>query len=79
MRVEGKSLPASTLTPLHKTQNDCLRRVCGAYKRTPRAVVEREANIMPIDLQLEIGRYRQTVRTKTHPVESQIAHAADTI
>ena len=34
---------------------------------------------MPIDLRLEVGRYKQAARTRDHPVESQIARAADTI
>lgn len=67
MRVDGRSLPASTLAPLYKTQNECLRRVCGAYRRTPRAIVEREAGAIPVDLQLEVGRYKQAARTRAHP------------
>ena len=38
---------------LAKDQNRCLRRVTGAYKSTPIPVLEAEAEIPPIDLQLD--------------------------
>ena len=79
MRLDGKSHPVATLAPLHRVQNECLRKVSGAYKRTPRAIVERETGVTPIDLYLEIGRYKQTVRTRPHLVEAQITRTADTI
>ena len=35
IRPNGKALAAKIAAPLHKVQNDCLRKVTGAYKRTP--------------------------------------------
>lgn len=37
MRSDGEPLPKATIAPLQKVQNECLRKVTGAYKRTPRA------------------------------------------
>jgi len=34
-------------------QNQCLRKVMGAYKRTPTAALERESNVLPVDLHME--------------------------
>ncbi len=45
----GKQIKAN-LKQLENIQNKCLRRITGGYKRTPRAALEREAKIMPLDL-----------------------------
>jgi hypothetical protein len=79
MRGDGKPLARTTAAPLHKVQNDCLRRITGAYKRTPRAAMEQETRVMPIDLHMEISRYKQVNRTKRHQVEAQIARTADVV
>jgi hypothetical protein len=79
MRIDGKSLATTTISPLHKIQNECLRKVTGAYKRTPRAALERETGVSPIDLYMEVNRYRRADNTTGHKVEKQIAQTADTI
>ena len=79
MRIDRKSLTATTISPLHKIQNECLRKVTGAYKRTPRAALERETGIPPVDLYMEVNRYRRADNTTGHKVEKQIAQTADTI
>ena len=79
MRHDGRALAKATAAPIHKVQNECLRRVVGAYKRTPRAAVEREAQVMPIDLYMRVRGYQQAIRIKEHPVEHSIASAADKV
>jgi hypothetical protein len=46
----GNQIERSKITQLKTTQNRCLRRVTGAYKRAPVAAIERELRIPPIDL-----------------------------
>ena len=41
------------LQPLAVVQNKCIRKVMGAYKRTPVAAVEREAEVPPLDLYIK--------------------------
>jgi hypothetical protein len=67
------------LCPLHKIQNECLRRVTGAYKRTPKAVLKREIGVPPIDLYIEVNRYRRADNITDYKVEKQIAQTADTL
>jgi hypothetical protein len=75
----GKPIAATTIKPLHRVQNECLRKITGAYRRTPRAAMERETRVMPVDLYLEVVKYRQADRTRGHEVESQIARTADAV
>ena len=39
------AMPKSRIKALKKDQNQCLRKVLGAYKRTPTAALEREAAV----------------------------------
>jgi hypothetical protein len=73
MRIDGKSLAITTISPLYKIQNECLRKVTGAYKRTPRAVLERETGVPPVDLYMEVNRYRRANNITEYKVEKQIA------
>ena len=66
MRGDGRPLALTTIAPLHKVQNECLRRIAGAYRRTPRAALEREIRVMPINLHMEVSRYQQANRIKEH-------------
>jgi hypothetical protein len=79
IRNDGKPLATSTTDALGKVQNKCLRRVTGGYKRTPRAALERETQVMPIDLYTEVVIGQRAVKTRGHQVESQIARAADAV
>jgi len=45
VRDDGGTPVKSLLKPLQKVQNKCLRRVTGVYRRTPIAVMEKEAAI----------------------------------
>ena len=47
---KGEGLQERTLRPLAKLRNKCLRRITGAYKRTPAAALEKDSNIPPAQL-----------------------------
>ena len=47
--------------------NKCLRKVTGAYKRTPSAAVEREAELPPLDLFVDTSLETH----HTHPTRHQ--------
>ena len=53
VRDDGGAPAKSLLEPLRKVQNQCLRRVTGAYRRTPIAAIEKEAAIPPIQLHIK--------------------------
>ena len=42
-------------------------------------LVEREIGILPIDLYIEVSRYRSVNRVKNHDVEKRIAEIANSI
>jgi hypothetical protein len=73
MRTDGKSLATTTSSPLHKIQNECLRKVTGVYKRTLRAALERETGILPINLYMKVNRYRRVDNITGYKIEKQIA------
>ena len=79
VRDNGEPAAESLIRPLKQVQNKCIRRVAGAYKRTPIAAVEREAEIPPLDLHADVVALRHAARTQQHPVTREIAHAADQI
>jgi hypothetical protein len=79
MRNDDKPLASSTADALGKVQNKCLRRVTGRYKRTPRKALERETQVMPIDLYTEVAIGQRAAKTRGHQVESHIAKAADAV
>jgi hypothetical protein len=59
MRIDKKSLAATIINSLYKIQNECLRKATEVYKRTLRVVLERETDILLIDLYIEINKYRR--------------------
>jgi hypothetical protein len=78
-RIAGAPLPAVTLAPLHRIQNKCLRTITGGYKRAPRAALEQETRIQPLDLYISVTRLTAAIKTQAHPVEAEIAGAADAV
>jgi hypothetical protein len=78
-RTAGAALAASTVTPLHRVQNKCLRTIIGGYKRAPRAALEQETRIQPLDLYILTASLTTAVKTQAHPVEREIASAADAV
>jgi len=75
----GATLAKRMVKPLKKMQNQCLRKVMGAYKRTPTAALEREAAIPPIDLQITAHALERSNSTKDYPVTRAIKQAADNV
>jgi len=78
-REAGKPLARSRLGALEKVQNRALRVVTGGYKRTPRAALEREAEIPPIDLEIEAAAKARAYKTRNDPVERMISDTATQI
>ena len=51
----------STLVPLAKLQNKCLYRTIGAYRRTPQAILKREAAVPLLDIYIDITAMQRAV------------------
>lgn len=79
MKADGRPLPQSTLAPLIKIQNKCLRQITGAYKRTPRVLLERETYIQPFTLYAETITNQAAAESQRYPVEEDIARSADAL
>ena len=67
------------LTPLETIQNECLRRVTGGYKRTPRAVLEKETNIPPLRLYIKAAAEQRALIVSSHQVEAKIKEVAESV
>jgi hypothetical protein len=57
------------------TQNRCLRKIMGAYRRTPVAAIERESAVPPIDLFLQSQATQRAATTNDHKVTQEIEAA----
>ena len=79
VRDDGTSPAASLTRPLKCLQNRCLRRIMGAYKRTPTAALERESNVLPVDLHMEHKAMKGAVKTANHPVTAKMKQVMDTV
>jgi hypothetical protein len=73
MRSDGKPLTTAIISLLYKIQNECLRRVIKVYKRTLKAVLKRETEVLPVDLYMEVNRYRRADNITGYKIEKQIA------
>ena len=74
----GKQIKAN-LQQLEKIQNKCLRRITGGYKRTPRAALEREAKILPLDLYCDGLIMNKALDEKDKKVKEEIKQTVDAI
>lgn len=79
MRGAGEALAKGKIKPLEDLQHDCLRRATGAYRRTARLLVQREAQVPPLDLYLEQTKAQRALAIRNHPVEIEISRAANTV
>jgi hypothetical protein len=77
--LKGKPLAKNSLAPLVKLQNQCLRRITGAYKRTPRAALEREAAVPPPDVYTDTIAMQRAATVQGHPVEKDIRQTLERI
>jgi hypothetical protein len=75
----GKPIAKKSLAPLDKLQNQCLRRITGAYKRTPRAAMEREAAVPPLDVYIDTTAMQRATTVQGHPVEKDIHQVLERI
>ena len=69
----------SALVPLAKLQNKCLCRTTGAYRRTPRAALEREAAVPPLDVYIDTTAMQRAATVQSHPVEEKIRQTLEYI
>lgn len=72
---DGHATPETRLSKIRTTQNKCLKRIMGAYKRTPTAAVERESGTPPITEYIQLLATQRAVKTERHPVTSDINQA----
>ncbi len=72
---EDDSPTLTRIDPIRKAQNKCLRRVMGAYKRTTTRMVEREADVPPLQMYIGSLATQRATKTSNHPVTDQIAKA----
>jgi hypothetical protein len=75
---DGKQAKAN-LQQLEKVQNKCLRRVTGGYKRTPKAALEREARIQPLDLYSDALAMNRALKNRGRKVMEEIRKVVDAI
>ena len=73
VRDDGGTPAKSLLEPLRKVQNQCLRRVTGAYRRTPIAAIEKEAAIPLIQLYIKTTALQRAAKTASDRVEKESA------
>ena len=79
MHEENLRTRKSNLTALSLLQNNCLRRITRGYKRTPRAALEREAAIIPLDLYVKATALQRAAKVVNYPVERDIKTAVNDI
>lgn len=73
------SLAASLIKSLKCLQNCCLHRVMEAYKQTSTAALERESNVMPVNLHMEHKAMQGSLKTASHPFAAKISQVVDTV
>ena len=74
-----KPPPSSLLFPLEKVQNSALRAITGTYKRTPIAILEREADIEPLPLYIRGQAMTQAYSASDNQGEHTVKQACNTI
>ena len=79
MRSGSGTQAKHNLRKIAVIQNQCLRRVLGAYRRTPTAALERESVIPPIAEYIETKTLTNAARTTNHQVEAKIQEVADAV
>lgn len=72
---KGEPIAQARIKALAVTQNKCLRKIMGAYVRTPVAAIERESAVPPIDLFLQSQATQRAATTSDHEVTQEIESA----
>jgi len=75
----GAPTATNTMKPLIDTQKACLRRVTGAYRGTPRAAIEKEAGVPPLNTWAEAQAMKSAIKTANTPVEQDIQRTVQAI
>src|SRR5438270_10415222 len=78
-RSKDKIASQRKLQPLAVVQNKYIRKVIGAYKRTPVAAVEREAEVPPLDLYIKSQNTQWAESTSTDKVTNKINNALEQV
>jgi len=76
---ERGKIVRSRLNKIEKVQNTALRKVLGAFKRTPVALLETEAWILPITLYAQKLALNYALKTESSPVGNNIKRTIDKI
>src|SRR5437764_5890045 len=79
IRHNGELQMKSLLKRIQQVQNQCLRKIAGAYKRTPIAALERECAISPALLYIEKMALQRAAKTARDPAKREIANALNDI
>jgi len=79
LKLNGKPIAKSSLTLLDKLQNQYLRRITGAYKRTLRAAMEREAVVLLLDVYIDTTAIQRAATVQGHLVEKDIYRVLERI
>ena len=72
VQADGSMITPSRIKQLGTVQNKCLRKIMGAYKRTPTAALEKESGTPPIDLYMENLAVQRAGVTAQHRVTEDI-------
>ena len=72
IRLNSKPLAKSSLVLLEKLQNQCLCRITGAYKRTPKTAIKCKAAVPPLDVYIKAIAMQRTFAVQSHSVEEKI-------
>jgi len=62
LQDDGAPPAASLIKSLKCLQNRCLRKVMGAYKRTPTAALKQESNVQSLDLKFSKADYSDALK-----------------
>ena len=65
---KGKPPPKTLLAPLQKVQNQCLRVISGAYKRTSIRLLEKETHVPPLPIYIQALNMAQTLKDQDSPL-----------
>ena len=79
VRHDGGPQAENLLKPIQQVQNQCLRKIAGAYKRTPVAALERECAIPPVSLHIETIALQRAAKMALDPVKGEIANVLSDI
>ena len=79
IRHDGKPQAESLLKPIQRVQNQCLRKIVGAYKWTPVAALERECAIPPVPLHIETIALQRAAKTALDLVKGETTNALSDI